>query len=80
MLGPVYNSQPIPLHAVYGQQDLYDNYPPCQREFVWPDTYKQRLIDSILRGLPIPAGIVVIEEAFEEGLFEAIQKYWVIDG
>jgi hypothetical protein len=36
----------------------YDNYPAFQREKVWPYRMKQSLIDSILRGFPIPELLV----------------------
>jgi hypothetical protein len=35
------------------EAQLYDNYPACQREKIWPASLKRSLIDSILRGFPI---------------------------
>lgn len=44
----------LPLHALYASRDIYENYPPFQREQVWPDRFKYELIDSLVRGAYIP--------------------------
>lgn len=64
-----------PIHAVYARRELYDNYPPCQREYVWDPPMKQRLIDSILRGLPVPAIMLIPSDDELTG-----RRYQVVDG
>lgn len=44
----------LPLHALYASRATYENYPPFQREQVWPDRFKFELIDSLVRGAYIP--------------------------
>jgi hypothetical protein len=51
--GPSYGYQGIPIHAVYAKRKAYDSYPSCQRDYVWSKGMQQKLIDSVLRGLPI---------------------------
>jgi uncharacterized protein with ParB-like and HNH nuclease domain len=41
------------LDKIYRRRDRYD-IPDWQREEVWDDDKKQRLIDSILRGWKLP--------------------------
>lgn len=63
-----------PINAVYTERVKYDNYPPCQREKVWGAPIKQKLVDSILRGLHVPA-IVVLRVTTIFGL-----RYEIVDG
>lgn len=49
---------------------LYDNYPTFQREKIWPYRMKQSLIDSILRGFPIPELLANCRE----------HQFWIVDG
>lgn len=65
----------VRISSIYLERHLYDNYPPFQRDKVWPDNMKRYLIDSILRGFYIPA-ILVYTHQDEVGM----QRYWVIDG
>lgn len=37
------------------QPEVYRNYPAYQRHYTWSPRYRQDLIDTILRGQPIPA-------------------------
>jgi hypothetical protein len=52
--GPSYSYVGVPIHAVFSQREVYDTYPSCQRDYVWTKGMQQKLVDSILRGLPIP--------------------------
>lgn len=65
----------VPLNAVYLNRTGYAVYPSCQREKVWKDIQKQKLIDSILRGLPIPPITVMMGAETLNG-----EVYWVVDG
>src|SRR5579863_3419223 len=44
----------IPLWSVYENKETYANKPAYQRQEVWKLRFKRDLIDSILRGYPIP--------------------------
>lgn len=55
--------------AVDGELDLN---PPYQRDFVWSNSGSQTLIDSILRGIPLPS-IILAKVA-------ADQRYQIVDG
>jgi hypothetical protein len=44
----------VRIGSLHHEAQLYDNYPACQREKIWPYSLKRSLIDSILRGFPIP--------------------------
>jgi hypothetical protein len=55
--------------AVDGELDLN---PPYQRDFVWSNSGSQTLIDSILRGIPLPS-IILAKGA-------ADQRYQIVDG
>lgn len=48
-----YAKEPILMNLAQ-QEYLYRNYPSYQRYYVWSTRYRQELIDTILRGLPIP--------------------------
>ena len=44
----------VRIGSLRHEAQLYDNYPTFQREKVWTYAMKRSLIDSILRGFPIP--------------------------
>ncbi len=44
----------VRIGSLNHEAQVYDNYPACQREKIWPYSLKRSLIDSILRGFPIP--------------------------
>jgi hypothetical protein len=50
----LYNIETMQLGVLYQMRDKFRVYPTCQREKVWTLTQKQKLIDTALRGLPIP--------------------------
>jgi hypothetical protein len=52
------------LEDLFTIRDRIRVYPSCQREKVWEDRRKQRLIDSIIRGIPIPP-IAIVETYVE---------------
>jgi hypothetical protein len=60
----------VRLGALRYEAQVYDNYPLFQREKVWPSRMKQSLIDSILRGFPIPELLANWNE----------HRYWIVDG
>jgi hypothetical protein len=74
--GPLYSYTGVPIHAVYAQKDAYDSYPSCQRDYVWSSQMQQKLIDSILRGLPIPP--ITVLPASEHDLMGT--RFWIVDG
>ncbi len=70
-----YSNTTIPVHSLHARREFYDSYPSCQRDYVWKITLQQRLIDSILRGLPVPP-ITVFETADDlMGI-----RTWIVDG
>lgn len=73
--GPTYSYTGVPIHALYSEREVYSSYPSCQRDYVWKKGMQQKLIDSILRGLPIPPITVV---PVDHSLMGA--RYWVVDG
>src|SRR5437016_5649113 len=52
-----------------------DMHPPFQRNPVWTDAQKKYLIDTILRGLPIPE--LYMQDLVDE---HGTQKYIIVDG
>jgi hypothetical protein len=79
---PVY-SQPLNIDATVGTWRIIefadravdgelDLNPPYQRDFVWSNSGSQTLIDSILRGIPLPS-IILAKGA-------ADQRYQIVDG
>jgi hypothetical protein len=72
---PQAQSQNIAIRSLYHQRAIYDNYPAFQRSKVWPERYKRALIDTILRGLPVPPIL-----AFKEMSDVQETKYWIVDG
>lgn len=73
---PVYSYTGVPIHAIYAQRDAYNSYPSCQRDYVWTKGLQEKLIDSILRGLPVPA--ITILPAQQHALMGT--RFWVVDG
>jgi hypothetical protein len=73
---PNYSYTGVPIHALYAERDVYSSYPSCQRDYVWKKGMQQKLIDSILRGLPIPP--VTVLPASESEIMGT--RYWVVDG
>lgn len=49
-----FDIQHISLRNLWLDRDRYLNYPAFQREIVWLVSWKQRFIDSLLRGFPVP--------------------------
>jgi hypothetical protein len=74
--GPIYSYNSVPIHAVYAERAVYNTYPSCQRDYVWTAGMQQKLIDSVLRGLPIPA--ITVLPASNHELMGV--RYWVVDG
>lgn len=70
-----YELESVAIGSLLVQREKYENYPPCQRAYIWPKRYKQRLIDSILRGLPINPICVFRERNVFKGVL-----YWIVDG
>lgn len=64
----------VPMHALYASRDIYVNYPPFQRDYVWGDDFKADLIDSYIRGLPV--GDILISNRLD-GITPG---KWVLDG
>lgn len=58
--------RPLSAGDLVEKADKFVNYPSCQRDYVWNNPMQCRLIDSVLRGLPIPplTIIVLIDEFF----------------
>jgi hypothetical protein len=73
---PSYNYEGVPIHAIYARKEAYNSYPTCQRDYVWSVPMQQKLIDSILRGLPIPP--ITILPATEHALMGT--RFWIVDG
>jgi len=69
------HSQDIPISALYSERWRYEESTPFQREHVWPDRMKRKLVDSILRGFYIPA--LIVQPRFDQ---TRGKYYWVIDG
>jgi uncharacterized protein with ParB-like and HNH nuclease domain len=76
MSNPMYNYQGMAIHALYAERDAYDTYPSCQRDYVWSRGMQQKLIDSVLRGLPIPP--ITILPASQHTIMGT--RFWVVDG
>lgn len=73
---PEFANKDVPLMLFgYPQSEYtYRNYPAYQRHYVWPMVYRQKLIDSILRGLPIPP-LLALRRLDTGG-----ERYEIIDG
>lgn len=63
----------LPLHALYASREIYENYPPFQREQVWPDRFKYELVDSLVRGAYIPDILITAMPG-------NARLKWVLDG
>lgn len=61
---------PLRIGSLRAERPDYDNYPSYQRERVWTYVMKRSLIDTILRGLPMPPLFVIRRN----------HKFWVDDG
>ena len=61
---------PLRIGSLHAERPDYDNYPSYQRERVWTYAMKRSLIDTILRGLPMPPLFVIRRD----------HKFWVDDG
>lgn len=72
---PEFTSETVAVGVLYARQYIYRNYPDFQRRVRLPNRKKQGIIDSILRGFPIPAPLCY-REVDEKG----VQKYYFIDG
>lgn len=70
-----YNYEGIPLDYFVLKPHAYSQYPPCQRDYVWKHNMQHKLIDSILRGLPIPPVTLLPTNDEYSG-----STYWVVDG
>lgn len=70
-----HNFQAISWFWDHYQRDLLDLDPPYQRRSVWPQSYKDAFIDTILLGYPSPA-IFLYEEMHPTGR----ATYHVVDG
>lgn len=62
------------LSEIFNSRDRWLTFPPCQRGKVWDINKEQLLIDSVLRGFPLPP-LVVVWSRDELGSY-----YGVIDG
>lgn len=60
----------VRIGSLRHEPHLYDNYPLFQREKVWPYCMKRSLIDSIIRGFPVPELLANWKE----------HQFWIIDG
>lgn len=49
---------PIVEFVSYAKEDELDLSPPYQREYIWSNPDSQKLIESILRGIPLPSIIL----------------------
>ncbi|WP_020014169.1 DUF262 domain-containing protein [Promicromonospora sukumoe] len=65
---------PIQTFIQYARDDELDLSPSYQRADVWPTNYAQRLIESILRGIPLPS-VIILEKSEDRGTV-----YEVVDG
>jgi hypothetical protein len=72
----MYNYQGMAIHALYAERKAYDTYPSCQRDYVWSRGMQQKLIDSVLRGLPVPP--ITILPALQHTIMGT--RFWVVDG
>lgn len=63
----------MPLHALWVSRALYQNFPAFQREEVWPDRFKFRLIRAVVIGAYVPD--ILISERTDGG-----SGKWVLDG
>jgi hypothetical protein len=75
MNGVGYQIATTTIRSLYDNRRFYDSYPSCQRDYVWKASQQHLLIDTILRGLPIPPIIVVESRDELMGI-----RSWVVDG
>ncbi len=74
-INPEFVQETQQIGTIVQSADVYRNYPTYQRRYRAPMRYRQRLIDSILRGYPIPA-LMAYREIGKDG----VQRYQIIDG
>ncbi|MFB8229608.1 DUF262 domain-containing protein [Cellulosimicrobium sp. NPDC055967] len=65
---------PIASFVGYASDDELNLSPSYQRADVWPTGYAQKLIESIVRGIPLPS-VIILERDSERGT-----EYEVVDG
>lgn len=70
-----YNYQAIPVEYFAFKEERFSQYPHCQRDYVWKLNKQRKLIDSILRGLPVPPVTILPSEDKLIG-----NLYYVVDG
>jgi hypothetical protein len=69
-----FGKEDVSIREIFGNEELYSNYPKFQRGFIWPKNFQQELVDSILRGCPIHPLLVRIDNSQDD------IRYWIIDG
>lgn len=74
-IAPEFAHETVNVASLVAMPELYRNYPSFQRRFRWPTRLKQWLIDSILKGIPVPA-ISCYRDKGDDG----VTRYQVIDG
>ena len=72
---PEFLYETVQLGVLAQNPGMYCNWPTFQREFRWPKSYQGALIDSVLKGYPIPAPLVY--KAVDD---TGTQRFYVIDG
>lgn len=70
-----YQITTIPIRSIFESRRFYDSYPSCQRDYVWKPSQQHLLIDTILRGLPIPP--IIVFESKDELMGV---RSWIVDG
>ena len=73
---PEHASQPVLEFLKWQQEGVLDLRPPFQRNAVWRPLLKSSLIDSFLRGYPVPA--LFLQDRTDPSTFK--RKIVVIDG
>ena len=69
-----FGKEDVSIREIFGNEELYSNYPKFQRGFIWPKNFQQELVDSILRGCPIHPLLVRKDNSQDD------VRYWIIDG
>lgn len=65
----------VPLVLIQSQPEVYCNYPDYQRRYRQPRRIAQSIIDTALRGWPIPPPL-----AFVRSDTTGTQRYYILDG
>lgn len=76
MSRPTYHYKPVEIGYFLEKHAQFNDYPSCQREYVWQPFMQTKLIDSILRGLP--TSIIILMPAPEDAF--GGKRFWVVDG